>query len=161
MKVFSKEKFLNDEATKAVIEELGCEELIESWANDCDGKEVIDGKYDRYAISDAWCIEKKGGKTMKSNKEKEVKQVRKTGMDKRERLLKGNYIRAEVIVPEGGKNTMACVDGHDITTTEMAMLIRSLEDLTQKLIAEQPAAYILSRSLGFDSKRIAHIDERE
>ena len=157
MKVFSKEKFLNDETTKMVRKALG----EGKWVDKCDGKEVIDGKCGNYHIADEWCIEKKGRKTMKGNKEKEYKKVRKTGMDIRERLLKGNYIRAEVIVPEGGEDTTACVDGHDITTREMAMLIRSLEDITKKLIAEQPEAYILSLGLNFEREQIGHIVESE
>lgn len=90
MKVFSKEKYLENEECKRHYKEMT--ELIslagfstdKYWVNECDGKEVTeDMRCGTYSMDEAWCIEKEENDmekkyTMKEFEEMFDKAVEKT-----------------------------------------------------------------------------------
>lgn len=68
MKVFSKRKFLaahgkseDYRAFNKICDVIGIPEE-KRWPNECDGKEVVDGKCMGYDIHDNWCVEKQSEK---------------------------------------------------------------------------------------------------
>lgn len=78
MKIFSKEKFLKDPNTIRFVD------TGDSWEDECDGKEVINGICGGYLIHDDWCIEReekemkfKVGDIVKINKKISLKDLTK------------------------------------------------------------------------------------
>lgn len=52
--IFRKDLFLKD-VVNAVKDEKVIEIALNSWVNECDGQEVIDGQINNYIIHEDWC----------------------------------------------------------------------------------------------------------